>query len=54
MHNNTEVEANIRGFDQSFENILVEKLKPSTQLGVTIPNAILRTSDILTITYKND
>ncbi|KAH1016183.1 hypothetical protein HUJ04_007451 [Dendroctonus ponderosae] len=52
MHNNTEVSAQIRAFDLPFENVFVENLQPSNSPAV-IPKGILRTSDILTISYKD-
>ncbi|CAG9773615.1 unnamed protein product [Ceutorhynchus assimilis] len=47
-----EATAQIRAFDQTFENVIVEDLKPPNTENI-ISKGILRTSDILTITYEN-
>nr|CAH7760316.1 unnamed protein product [Callosobruchus chinensis] len=50
MHENTTVEGTIKAVDQDFLNIMVENLK--TPIPDPISMAILRTSDVLTISYK--
>lgn len=50
MYDKTEVTGQLRAFDLSFENAVVDNLKhPNSD--VPIPRSILRTSDILTIKY---
>lgn len=51
MHNGIEVYANIRAFDSSSDNILVENLQPPCQR--VIPHACLRINDIVSISYDN-
>lgn len=50
MYDNTEVECSVKAFDLNFENIIVKDLKTPSQQ--TIQSAILRTSDIKTISFS--
>nr|CAI5854492.1 unnamed protein product [Callosobruchus analis] len=50
MYENTTVEGTIKAVDLDFMNIIVENLK--TPILDPISMAVLRTSDILTISYK--
>ncbi|XP_066257255.1 uncharacterized protein [Euwallacea similis] len=49
MENGTKVNANIRAFDVSFENILVENLTVTSTPETFIPMSILRAQDVHTI-----
>lgn len=51
MSENTTVTCEIKAFDLDFQNVIVENLK--TPLPESVDKAILRTNDILTITYEN-
>lgn len=51
MYENKTINAKIKAFDLDFENIIVEDLK--IPQGENIDKAILRTNDILTITYES-
>ncbi|XP_060523051.1 gem-associated protein 7-like isoform X1 [Cylas formicarius] len=52
MYDNTEVTAQLKAFDANFDHVVVENLK--THLPQPLKKAILRTSDVISISYDTD